>query len=399
MLTHHLTYSHSFNKSIRSDIVNYIESKGVMKRKQGRRGKSKDKFYYRNVIMSFDIETTQYNPLKQAFLFVWQFAIDDQIVITGRTWTQFMKLLDILSSILKDNERYMIFVHNLSYEFQFLAGIMDIKSDDLFAMDVRKVCKFVYDKHFEFRCSYILTNMSLEEFTYKMDVPHKKLSGEDFDYKKIRFPWSKLTKKEYQYCINDVIGLNEALIRFISIEDDDYYSLPITSTGFVRRDVKKVVRFKLCHSYMVGIQPDYEVCLALHEAFRGGDTHANRFYVDSIIPLVSSADRSSSYPDEMCNREFPSSKWRYVGGQTLDQIKDKIDHHYALLMRVIIRGDIHLKDQFWGFPYIPIAKCRACKPSDPGMVVDNGRILMEDSLSFSRKIDTGLVIETEPAHI
>lgn len=394
MLVHHLNYSHSFNKSISSDILKYIESKGVMKRKQGRRGKTKEKFYYRDVIMSFDIETTQYHPIRHAFMFLWQFAIDDQIVITGRTWTQFLNLIKLIRSVLKEKERYMIFVHNLSYEFQFLAGIMDIKSDDLFAMDVRKVVKFLYEDQIEFRCSYILTNMSLEEFTYKMDVKHKKLSGEDFDYSKIRYPWSKLTKKEYQYGINDVLGLNEALKKFIAIEKDDLYTLPLTSTGFVRRDAKKVVRNELCHSYMVGIQPDYDVCVALHEAFRGGDTHNNRFYTDTILPDVASADRSSSYPDEMCNREFPSSKWRYVGPQTLDQIRDKRDHHYALLMRVMIKGNIHLKDPLWGFPYIPIAKCRGCKASDPGMVIDNGRVLAADYLEITiTDVDLAIILQ------
>ena len=394
MLVVHQIYSHSLSNKDKTQILDYVRSKPQVKKKQGRRGKDKDKTLYRDVIMSFDIETTQYHPLKQAFMYLWQFAIDDQIVILGHTWSQFLSLLKLLKAELKPHERYMIFVHNLAYEFQFLAGVMDIDSKDLFAVDVRKVIKFVFDGSYEFRCSYALTNMSLAEFTYKMDVKHKKLSGDDFDYTKIRYPWTRLTKKELQYGINDVIGLNEALMKFIAIENDDYYSLPITSTGFVRRDVKKVVREKLCHSYMVGIQPDYEISVALHEAFRGGDTHTNRYWTDAICFEVGSDDRSSSYPDEMCNREFPSSKWREVGVQTLDQIKQKIDHHYALLMRVIIRGNIHLKDPLWGFPYIPIAKCRGCKASDPGMVIDNGRIINSEYLEITiTDVDLAIILQ------
>lgn len=344
----------------------------IQKRPQGRRGKSGDKTQYRDLICSFDIETTQYHPLKQGILYVWQLGIGTDLVVVGRTWTQFKYILHKLKEGLQDNQKQLIFVHNLSYEFQYLAGIFQFASSDVFCMDSRKVARALLGNHFEFRCSYVLTNMSLAELTYKMDVEHKKLSGEEFDYSKQRFPWTELKGIEIEYPINDVIGLNEALYKFIAIENDSFYTLPLTSTGFVRRDVKKKVRM-LSHQYMVGIQPDLKLYKALREAFRGGDTHANRYYIDSIIYDVKSADRSSSYPDVICNREFPGTKWSYVGFQDLPRILSKIEHHYALLMRVVIRGNLRLKDPYWGFPYIPISKCRGVRHSQ--CVMDNGRIL------------------------
>ena len=344
----------------------------MQKKPQGRRGRTGDKTIYRDLLCSFDIETTQYHPLKQAIMYVWQFGIGTDLVVVGRTWTQFKYLLHKIKTGLKENEKQMIFVHNLSYEFQFLAGIFPFAPEDVFCMDSRKVARACLGHHFEFRCSYILTNMSLAELTLKMDVEHKKLSGEKFDYSIQRFPWTELDEYEMNYSINDVIGLNEALYKFIGIENDSLYTLPLTSTGFVRRDVKKKVRM-LSHQYMVGIQPSLDLYKMLREAFRGGDTHANRYYIDSIVFDVKSADRSSSYPDVICNREFPGTKWSHVGFQDLPRIMSKIEHHYALLMRVVIRGNIRLRDPYWGFPYIPISKCKGIKHSQCTM--DNGRIL------------------------
>lgn len=370
-----LTYENSTISKKDSWLIKKAVNKPMQKRPQGRRGKSGDKTKYRDLICSFDIETTQLRDIRQAIMYVWQLAIGTDLVIIGRTWTQFKYILKKVVQDLKEDERQIIFVHNLSYEFQWLAGIFKFAPEDIFCMDSRKVARAILGHHVEFRCSYILTNMSLGEFTEKMDVKNKKLSGEEFDYSKTRYPWTKLKGIEINYPINDVIGLNQALEKFIPLEGDNFYTLPMTSTGFVRRDIKRKVRM-ISHKYMVAIQPDLKLYKALREAFRGGDTHANRYYIDTVVHTVKSADRSSSYPDVICNREFPGTKWSHVGFQDFARIKSKIDHHYALLMRVVIRGHLRLKDIHWGFPYIPISKCRGIKPSD--CVMDNGRILETD---------------------
>lgn len=48
--------------------------------------------------------------------------------------------------------------------------------------------------------------------------------------------------------------------------------------------------------------PTLHVFELLREAFRGGDTHANRFYVGKILENVGSYDRESSYPYELVNK-------------------------------------------------------------------------------------------------
>lgn len=395
------------NASQKDKILEKFRSYPQAPKPKGRRGSRSDaKCIYRNIVCSFDIETTALDHIEQSIMYIWQFGLGD-LIIVGRTWVQFKSLLQLLKSELKSKERIIIFVHNLSYEFQFLSGIFEFKKDDVFCMDARKIAKCLLDEHFEFRCSYILTNLSLDNFTKRMDVTHKKLSGSEFNYKKIRYPWTKLTNKELRYCINDVLGLNESILKYMNSEGDSFYTLPLTSTGFVRREIKKKVRM-LSHKYMVGIQPDMEVMTVLRESFRGGNTHSNRFFNDSILPDIESDDESSAYPFALM-KEYPSSKWRYLGMLRIEDVLQKMDHHYALLMRVVIT-DLRLKNKFWGFPYIPLAKCRDengdplkqsnKKPSknkkEPlyNCIVENGRILECDKLCISiTDIDLRIILE------
>ena len=67
------------------------------------------------------------------------------------------KLQDTL--LLKNNRRLVVYVHNLSYEFQFMRKHFTWKS--VFSIDSRKPIYAVTDFGIEFRCSYILSGYSL----------------------------------------------------------------------------------------------------------------------------------------------------------------------------------------------------------------------------------------------
>ena len=114
-----------------------------------------------NTIYTFDIETTSYlildNKLVNAFdylklsederdranaqacMYVWQFSVNDQVYY-GRTWQEFKCFLDRIEENC-DKEKF-VFVHNLSFEFQFLCG--QFKFKEVLARKSRKVmgCKF-----------------------------------------------------------------------------------------------------------------------------------------------------------------------------------------------------------------------------------------------------------------
>lgn len=351
-----------------------ISSTRNQRRKKGNQGKRNNKRIYKDLLCAFDIETTNDTESQQAFLYIWQFQIND-ITVMGRTWNEFITFLERMKDELKSEEYIVIFVHNLSFEFQFLRGIYNFNKEEVFAIDSRKVLKCEMFNHFELRCSYLQTNMSLSEFTHKMGVQDVKLSGEDFDYSIARYPWTPLTDQELQYCINDVKGLVEAMRIQMDLEHDTFYTLPLTSTGYVRRDVKAAMRH-FNRQVLKDMLPDYNVFCMLREAFRGGNTHANRFYSNVILKDVHSNDYASSYPNVQINCRFPMSPWLREDGMDLDRCLLKIyKHKRACLMRINL-FNVRLKDPMWGAPYLAKAKCRNVKNCEN----DNGRILSAEYL-------------------
>ena len=195
-------------------------------------GRKKNKRYC-NAVCAFDIETTTLPDLEQAIMYIWQFQLDETVTIIGRTWEEFLEFLRNVREAIRPKV-LCIYVHSLSFEFQFLKGIYAFQQDEVFAVEPRKILKCTMYDTFEFRCSYLHSNMSLAAFTKKMGVPDAKLS--DFDYSKVRYPWTELTEDELHYCINDVRGLVQALKREMSMDHDTLYTIPLTSTGYVRRD-------------------------------------------------------------------------------------------------------------------------------------------------------------------
>ena len=351
-----------------------ISSTRNQRRKKGNQGKRNNKRIYKDLLCAFDIETTNDRESMHAFMYVWQFQIND-MTIMGRTWNEFITFLERVKDELKTDEYIVIFVHNLSFEFQFLRGIYNFNKEEVFAIDSRKVLKCEMFNHFELRCSYLQTNMSLSEFTHKMGVQDVKLSGEDFDYSVARYPWTPLTDQELQYCINDVKGLVEAMRIQMDLEHDTFYTLPLTSTGYVRRDVKAAMRH-FNRQELKDMLPDYNVFEMLREAFRGGNTHANRYYSNVILNDVHSNDYASSYPNVQINCRFPMSPWLREDGMDLDRCLLKIyKHKRACLMRINL-FNVRLKDPMWGAPYLAKAKCRNIKNCEN----DNGRILSAEYL-------------------
>ena len=261
-------------------------------------------------------------------------------------------------------------------EFQYLKGWYDFQPDEVFCTESRKVLKCTMFDCFEFRCSYLLTNMSLDQFTYQMKIENKKLSG--FDYNKIRYPDTELSDFELQYCINDVQGLVQALYKSFSIEGDNVLTVPLTSTGYVRRDAKKSMQ-KFSHNNLPALLPDLEVYTILREAFRGGNTHANRWVSGDILHNVKSIDEVSAYPSVMINCKFPMTKFYKTEVNTAEKLRSLIfDQNFAVLMRIEF-FDIELSDILQGAPYLSRDKCRDIIDG----VYDNGRILRARHLTTS----------------
>lgn len=342
------------------------------------RRKKVDKTMFRNCMCAFDIETSYIEEIEQSTMYIWQFAVmdmrDESIYYCfGRTWKEFIELVN---NFYHEGITVLVWVHNLSYEFQFMRHWLPFVNDKIFALKSRKVVRADIDG-IQFRCSYIQTNKSLDAFTRDMGVKHGKLSGTEFDYSKMRFPWTKMSKHELSYCCNDVVGLLEAMKIRMDMENDTLYSIPLTSTGYVRRLAKNAMKsynYKQLHSMMC----NEDVYRLLRLEFRGGDTHANRYHVNRIIENVASFDRASSYPDVMLNYRFPMSKFTKRMISDIDELEQKCRVRDCCFIAVFTFTDLQQRDVYYGAPYLSVDKAM----SITGQVVDNGRVLSADEAIY-----------------
>lgn len=353
---------------------------------------SRSKVIYKDVVTAFDIETSKgiINGQWQSWMYVWQFAFGTGTVIIGRSWNDFLLFTTFLKKALHDKERLVCYVHNLSYEFQFLSGLIDFENENVFAVQPHKVLKAV-DNGIEYRCSMLHSNMSLAKWTEQMEVKHQKLSGEEFDYNETRYPWTPLTDRQIEYCCGDVLGVVESIEKELQNDGDTLYSIPLTSTGYVRRDVKRALK-PISHRLMQQLHMPEEVYLMLKKAFRGGDTHANRYFVNRIIRGVRSFDRSSSYPDEILNRQFPMSKFLPDPfAVSMDDVITLIfTRERAVLCDLALYG-YSQSDPYNGFPYLSLSKCRNVSGD---AIIDNGRILSASYLETTvTDVDIRIIIK------
>ena len=195
------------------DWYEFLNKFGLIEQKRKGRRRSQNKHEVMNVYCAFDIETStiwlnpdhsQYDV--HSFMYVWQFQIE-QYTIKGRTWEEYFKWLEVLRLALDrikgENNLavpplLIIWVHNLAYEFTFLSGLYPFTDEECFFRDVRKPIYCRMFDCFEYRCSYIQSNLSLAALCKQTGVKQK-LSGQKYDYNKIRFPWTPLTDFEQDY--------------------------------------------------------------------------------------------------------------------------------------------------------------------------------------------------------
>mgnify|MGYP002733832079 FL=1 len=88
----------------------------LVKRKAGNQ-RTRKRIQYKDLITAFDIETTRLQDIEQSIMYVWQWQFGDEYTVVGRTWEQFETFQRKLKAVLEDSV-LVVFVHNLSYEFQ-----------------------------------------------------------------------------------------------------------------------------------------------------------------------------------------------------------------------------------------------------------------------------------------
>ena len=136
-----------------------------------------------------DIECTNIHSLEIALPYHWQIFAGG-VYYYGRFWKDFIHILKNI----RCKKTLVCYIHNLGYEFKFLKSWVPFQSVKVVAMDSRTILRAtVYG--IEFRCSYMLTNESLDKLCKTWDVQHKKMK-DDLDYRVYRTPFTALTARE-----------------------------------------------------------------------------------------------------------------------------------------------------------------------------------------------------------
>lgn len=325
-------------------------------------------FQGKNGLEMFDrTKPTEYYTSKESLslLYLWNMCIDGYL-FSGRCLDDLLSFLECFNELLSGT--FYIYIHNASYEFQFIRNILH--GVDVFARETRKPIKFNW-KNFEFRCSYMLTRLSLDTWGREKNLDVKKLTGQ-FNYTILRTPLTHLSVLERDYGYNDVLvgvcGLQEYKERYSHVKD-----IPLTQTSCIRKEVNKVMRKEYKSRLKVAAMTDipYGTYEFLVKAFTGGYTHANILYANRVIKGLFDFDISSSYPWAMLSEQYPITPFI------------RTEHHerfmyntqrYCYAMRIKLTG---VKCKYFN-TYISISKCENLV----NPVTDNGRIDEADSLEI-----------------
>lgn len=364
------------------------------------------KIEYLDAICCFDSETSKINlGTKESekwvgWVYQWCMCVGNDYVGL-RTITDFMNTLDALKEIyqLEKNKRVMIiYIHNLSYDAVYFLRYM-YKRDcatELFLLDSRKILTIKYDC-FEFRDSYRQSNMSLAKWGENLNTDIRKAVGV-VDYDVIRYQDSELTYDDWYYQVNDVATMKECIEVELRENRDTLVTIPLTSTGYVRRDCRRAIEKDAEYRrFFLRTALTEDLYTKMYEAFAGGYCHGNRFFVNTtLIGNIGHRDKKSFYPSEQMMNYFPISKFEHLykweSGKELrsyEKFASQLAHLCCLIQIVIInprlKGDVTAT-------YLQRSKMRGTWSN---LKCDNGRILSFDGSGamWCTELDLETIIE------
>lgn len=376
--------------------------------------------------MSFDIETTGVNKFETkkgvkkcvysaSYMYKWQFGIDD-IIIHGRTWDQFISLMNAIRDNNSSGMEYMAFrcfIANLGFEFQFMAPrlIADGWDCAVFAREARNPITATFTKQgftMVFQDALQISNCSLSKLAENYALPSKKKDG-DLDYSKPRNSKTKLTDEEMEYCSFDCRVLNDFYEWIYVNYVDNGLPFPLTATGLVRHDVKhyfnkfeKVKTTKTVNgktktytkystfrkSVLPHMFPDtYEDYLDLvTNCYSGGFTHANAALAGRVLHDVNGGDFTSSYPYTIMFQKFPMTPFISDNITDLDTIRTNNANGIATIFKVkftnlrttTTHSTISISKSYEYKNYASIDECQEALNA----IVDNGRVVCADYMTL-----------------
>lgn len=364
------------------------------------------KVEFLDAICCFDSETSKKNLGTEesekwvGWVYQWCMCVGNDYVGL-RTITDFMNTLDALKKMyqLEKNKRVMIiYVHNLSYDAVYFLRHMYERdcATELFLLDSRKILTIKYDC-FEFRDSYRQSNMSLAKWGENLNTDVRKAVGV-VEYDIVRYQDEDLTYNDWYYQVNDVATMKECIEVELRENHDTLISIPLTSTGYVRRDCRRAIEKDAEYRrFFLRTALTEDLYTKMYEAFGGGYCHGNRFFVNTTLTgNIGHRDKKSFYPSEQMMDYFPISKFEHLykweSGKELrsyEKFASQLAHLCCLIQIVILNP--RLKGGVTA-TYLQRSKMRGTWSN---LKCDNGRILSFDGSGamWCTELDLETIIE------
>lgn len=328
--------------------------------------KYRDFVQYINVPMFLDTETSHNHDSENPIAWIYQWCIEfNGVTIGGRTPSQLVNLFHRVSMFyrLGESKKLVIYVHNLSYDISYLFDWLRSAYDDckILAIKNHKILTFSCGG-LEFRCSYMLSNRSLVQWSNYTNTITKKAVGE-IDYNIIRYQDTPLTGSDWFYMVNDVLTLKESWVNMCKMFNDDLGSIPLTNTGYIRRDMRKASKAdKKNREIFVKTQLSAHLYMICRGEFGGGLTHGNRHLCSQTIEYdIGHGDFKSHYPSVQMLRCVPVSAFelffKYKDGKT-PMTKEELLHlseKYCTLSVIMVKN-LRLKEEVT-LPCLSESKC------------------------------------------
>lgn len=304
---------------------------------------------------------------------------------------------------LDPNHRIITIIHNASFDLSYLLPyfrkeLPEGKEYGIF--DSPNKCILWRRGSFEFRCTWRLTNASLYKWSNEMRVDHVKQIGL-YDYERVLYQDSKLSKNDLKYDTFDCLALNESWKKQLAAFGDDITTVPLTSTGYVRRLLRKATRKDPYYrqNYFWDNQLTLDQMDMCFNAFAGGYTHVNRWIKDEIIKPKKGqtgkhGDFRTGYLTQLVTHNLPWGRpidYYNIESPICRMVKMSVEKVLSMHPEYFSITKIHiynmaLKDKKISMPYMQVSKMFN-RSKDIDYFEDNGRLLNLIKGSFVTYLD------------
>lgn len=361
-----------------------------------------------NDFITLDTETSWNHDPENPIGWLYQWALTYRgTVVFGRKPSELMTVLNKIKRVNNIGEyaitldgslchKITVYVHNLSYDYTYIGDWLRMTFGEFYNSGVDSQKMLAITPHsllsyesagFVFKCSFKLTHKSLAQWGKDMNTPHRKLV-DTVDYDAIHYQDSELSFTDWKYMFYDVIVLDECVRMQLKIYNDDLLTVPLTVTGYVRREVKReYVKDKRNRYGFLNRKLTSEMYQMCKDEFAGGLTHGNRFLAEKTVrpnrkkgQSIKHRDFRSHYPSQQRSHEFPIGK-PYLLFSKETAVKNGIRPpslkrilEIAQTKCILVKMRVfyaELKDPNITIPYLQKCKCNTSKKC----ITDNGRVI------------------------